>query len=111
MTAPAREALAGASWPGNVRELANVLERSAILVDGHLIGADDLALLPQIEARNTDAPTTITISNETRASARWRPRPEIAATRRRGWECRCGLPRQAEAVPDLLMSARLVAPL
>jgi two-component system response regulator FlrC len=59
LTDAAREALAAASWPGNVRELANVLERSAILVDGNQIDADDLALLPQTEARNTDAPTTI----------------------------------------------------
>jgi len=43
----ARRALTGAAWPGNVRELANVLERSAILADGTMITADDLALLPE----------------------------------------------------------------
>jgi len=60
LTDAAREALAVASWPGNVRELANVLERSAILVEGNQIGEDDLALLPQTEARSPDLPTTIT---------------------------------------------------
>ena len=60
LTDAAREALSAASWPGNVRELANVLERSAILVDGAEIDDQDLALLPQTEARSTDAPTTIT---------------------------------------------------
>ncbi|HXJ20298.1 MAG TPA: sigma-54 dependent transcriptional regulator [Polyangia bacterium] len=39
-------ALSAAPWPGNVRQLANVLERSAILADGSLIRAADLALLP-----------------------------------------------------------------
>jgi two-component system response regulator FlrC len=60
LTDAAREALAAASWPGNVRELANVLERSAILVEGNQIDDDDLALPPQTEAPGTDAPTTIT---------------------------------------------------
>ncbi len=60
LTDAARAALAAASWPGNVRELANVLERSAILVDGNQIDEDDLALLPQTEARSPDGPTTIT---------------------------------------------------
>ena len=52
----ARAALLAAGWPGNVRELANVLERSAILVDGEEIGADDLNLL--VEAPPTGAPVT-----------------------------------------------------
>jgi DNA-binding NtrC family response regulator len=73
LTDGARAALATASWSGNVRELANVLERSAILADASAIDADDLALLPQIDAvggaaapgagtaRDTDdVPTTIT---------------------------------------------------
>jgi transcriptional regulator of acetoin/glycerol metabolism len=29
-------------WPGNVRELANVLERSQILAENHLITVEDL---------------------------------------------------------------------
>jgi two-component system response regulator FlrC len=60
LTDAARAALAEAPWPGNVRELANVLERSAILVDGNQIDEDDLALLPQTEAGSPDGPTTIT---------------------------------------------------
>jgi two-component system response regulator FlrC len=52
----ARAALLAAGWPGNVRELANVLERSAILVDGEEIGADDLNLL--VEAPPAEAPVT-----------------------------------------------------
>jgi DNA-binding NtrC family response regulator len=43
-----------------VRELANVLERSAILVDGNQIDGDDLVLLPQTDAGSPDTPTKIT---------------------------------------------------
>jgi two-component system response regulator FlrC len=32
------------SWPGNVRELANALERAAILADGEVVTAGDLAI-------------------------------------------------------------------
>jgi DNA-binding NtrC family response regulator len=38
----ALEALVAYDWPGNVRELANVLERSQILAEHHLITLDDL---------------------------------------------------------------------
>ncbi|MCB9681750.1 MAG: sigma-54-dependent Fis family transcriptional regulator [Alphaproteobacteria bacterium] len=38
----AREAIAVSRWRGNARELANALERAAILVDGDVIGPDDL---------------------------------------------------------------------
>ena len=30
------------SWPGNIRELENFMERLSILVDGDVIGTDDL---------------------------------------------------------------------
>jgi two-component system response regulator FlrC len=50
----ARRALATRTWPGNVRELANVLERSAILVEGREIRSEDLALL-QVVRRGTQA--------------------------------------------------------
>ncbi len=30
-------------WPGNVRELRNLMERAAILVEGGVVGAEDLA--------------------------------------------------------------------
>src|SRR6185369_12308327 len=38
----ALEALKRYDWPGNVRELANVLERSQILAENHVITTDDL---------------------------------------------------------------------
>jgi DNA-binding NtrC family response regulator len=38
----AKEALVRYDWPGNVRELANVLERSQILAEDHIITLDDL---------------------------------------------------------------------
>ena len=38
----ARAALLAYRWPGNVRELANMMERMALLVDGHLVTADRL---------------------------------------------------------------------
>ncbi len=59
LTEEARQALAAAPWPGNVRELANVLERSAILADGDLIDADDLALLPAVDVSGAGEPTTM----------------------------------------------------
>src|SRR3989442_2600397 len=40
----ARAALVTYRWPGNVREVANVMERVALLVDGHLVTADRLEL-------------------------------------------------------------------
>jgi len=42
--ASARALLHRARWTGNVRELANALERAAILADGELITAADLAI-------------------------------------------------------------------
>jgi two-component system nitrogen regulation response regulator NtrX len=44
----ALDALARHAWPGNVRELMNVVERLAILHNGSLVGAADIArVLPQ----------------------------------------------------------------
>jgi transcriptional regulator with PAS, ATPase and Fis domain len=43
-TPEALEALCAYRWPGNVRELQNVVERSAVLVDGDTIGMDDLPM-------------------------------------------------------------------
>jgi DNA-binding NtrC family response regulator len=40
----ALEALSAYRWPGNVRELQNVIERSLVLVEGPLVGVDDLPL-------------------------------------------------------------------
>src|SRR6185436_14800858 len=54
----ARQALAVRDWPGNVRELANVLERTAILVESEEIGAHDLAMLQAVEGPDPAAPST-----------------------------------------------------
>ncbi len=43
-------------WPGNVRELRNVLERATIIVEGSVIGPDDLLLRPN-RTSNTPEPT------------------------------------------------------
>src|SRR5262252_6118506 len=40
----ARAAIAAYRWPGNVRELANLMERVALLTEGSIITAADLAL-------------------------------------------------------------------
>jgi two-component system, NtrC family, response regulator len=40
----ALDALCAYRWPGNVRELQNVVERSIVLVDGPVVGVEDLPL-------------------------------------------------------------------
>lgn len=40
----AEHALLGYPWPGNVRELAHTMERAALLVEGAVLGADELRL-------------------------------------------------------------------
>lgn len=42
VTPEAQALLEGYSWPGNVRELRNVVERAALLCDGHTIRPGDL---------------------------------------------------------------------
>jgi DNA-binding NtrC family response regulator/tetratricopeptide (TPR) repeat protein len=55
LTADARQALLAHRWPGNVREVANVMERTALLVDGGLVTADNLGLtIPR--KRGTSSP-------------------------------------------------------
>ena len=44
LAADARDRLMAYRWPGNVRELSNVIERAALLAEGAVITADDLAL-------------------------------------------------------------------
>ena len=44
LSARALERLQGHEWPGNVRELLNVLERSARLAEGAVLGPEDLVL-------------------------------------------------------------------
>jgi transcriptional regulator with PAS, ATPase and Fis domain len=43
----ALDALERYSWPGNVRELRNVVVQAAVMVDGEMIGPDDLPFLVQ----------------------------------------------------------------
>jgi DNA-binding NtrC family response regulator len=49
----ALDALCAYSWPGNVRELQNVVERSIVLVEGPLVGVDDLPLELSLGASGT----------------------------------------------------------
>jgi DNA-binding NtrC family response regulator len=44
LTPQAAAALRAYRWPGNVRELQNVVERSVVLVEGPMIGVEDLPL-------------------------------------------------------------------
>jgi len=37
-------------WPGNVRELENCIERAVVMARGDVIGADDIALYPEVTA-------------------------------------------------------------
>ncbi|ASL26773.1 sigma-54-dependent transcriptional regulator [Azotobacter chroococcum] len=46
--AQARELLQRYSWPGNVRELRNMLEQTALLAPGNLVGPAQLALCPEL---------------------------------------------------------------
>jgi DNA-binding NtrC family response regulator len=43
LTEAAEERLVQRSWPGNVRELRNVIERSCLMCEGHLLTEGDLA--------------------------------------------------------------------
>ena len=43
LTEAAEERLVQWPWPGNVRELRNVIERSCLLCEGHLLTEADLA--------------------------------------------------------------------
>ncbi|HEX7732742.1 MAG TPA: sigma-54 dependent transcriptional regulator [Rhodanobacter sp.] len=66
-------------WPGNVRELRNRVQRAAVMAEGALISAADLAL--PVDARECGAPAVISLG-VSRASAE---REAIAACLR---ECR-----------------------
>jgi len=44
----AQKKLLAYNWPGNVRELENCIERAVVMAQGDIIGADDIALNPDI---------------------------------------------------------------
>ncbi len=60
LAASAREAIASYGWPGNIRELENVLERAAILCNGHEIDRSLLA----IDTRAAEASNTAKAGSE-----------------------------------------------
>jgi DNA-binding NtrC family response regulator len=62
LTPEALEALRAYCWPGNVRELQNVVERSVVLVDGPMIGADDLPLELSLGAAGTTETDTLSLN-------------------------------------------------
>jgi len=45
LTDEAMQVLCAYPWPGNVRELENIIERTVVLVDADMIGANDLPLV------------------------------------------------------------------
>jgi transcriptional regulator with AAA-type ATPase domain/predicted ATPase len=64
----ARTALLSYRWPGNVRELSNIIERAALLADGSVLGAADLAL-PATPSR-ADVDRSAAVSPSVSLSAR-----------------------------------------
>ena len=62
LTPEAAEALRAYRWPGNVRELQNVVERSVVLVDGPMIGVDDLPLELSLGAAGTAETDTLPLN-------------------------------------------------
>ena len=55
LTDEAQKLLEDYAWPGNVRELRNLMERAAILVDGGVVRAEDLAMWLEPERGAEDA--------------------------------------------------------
>jgi len=56
LTAAALEVLERHSWPGNVRELRNVVERAALMANGHVIDAEQIVLdVPSGHAEGPDS--------------------------------------------------------
>ncbi|MFV1959422.1 MAG: sigma-54-dependent transcriptional regulator [Planctomycetota bacterium] len=64
LTEPATAWLARRPWPGNVRQLRNLMERTAILVDGSTVGPRDLERLSR-PLSETGAPMDIFRTAET----------------------------------------------
>ena len=55
LTPEAIELLQGYAWPGNVRELRNLMERTAVMIDGDSVGAEDLVLWLEAPRGGEDA--------------------------------------------------------
>jgi transcriptional regulator with PAS, ATPase and Fis domain len=77
---PGIAVLAEHAWPGNVRELANVLRVAAAMVEGHVIGRNEIAAAVASSVplrgrpRDGDAPT---LKETTLAALRARHRAEL----------------------------------
>jgi two-component system, NtrC family, response regulator len=62
LTPDAVEALRAYRWPGNVRELQNVVERSVVLVEGPMIGVEDLPLELSLGTSVTALPAALPLN-------------------------------------------------
>ena len=62
LTPPAVDVLRAYRWPGNVRELQNVIERSVVLVDGPMIGVEDLPLELSLGATGTTETDVVSLN-------------------------------------------------
>jgi class 3 adenylate cyclase/tetratricopeptide (TPR) repeat protein/MoxR-like ATPase len=83
--ADARAAIAAYRWPGNVRELANVMERVALLTEGPIVTAADLALPVVCDALTpTDREPPDRLSLRASVDTFTRARMEQALTEARG---------------------------
>lgn len=51
----AKVSLLGYNWPGNVRSLENEMNRATIIVDGDIIGAEDLSFFGKADALSSNA--------------------------------------------------------
>lgn len=65
----AEQALMAHHFPGNIRELENILARASALTEGDVIGPEDLAFQPLLDADSSSSPMAST-----------RPAPELAQT-------------------------------
>ena len=83
----ATEAIAGHRWPGNVRELENRVRRAALMAEGPLVGAADLALAAPA------APTPAEADFDLRAARLVERREEIERALALGHGCRSAAAR------------------
>jgi DNA-binding NtrC family response regulator len=64
LSAEAALALQQYDWPGNVRELENVIERAVALVEGELIGLNDLPAQISQQPESSPAPPLPSFSED-----------------------------------------------